>query len=214
MRYCLRTRLAIFFVALFCFCFAGSGQAIARIGSDITPALPSLVPETTEKRVSASGAPDPTLGKGMPAPAITEGGQAEIMGYGGVCPRQIGTIVQDKDECRLLNSTLKNVDFFGISANLTSESKTALDAIAEVINANPAVIVEIRAHTESFDDPTREERLSAQRALAVAQHLVLNGVQVVRLRAKAFGATVPATESETSSDSPQNERIELRALRP
>jgi len=97
------------------------------------------------------------------------------------------------------------------SIKLKSSSKQSLDRIAQVLDSRYAgQTVRVEGYTDT--DPIRKskwetnERLSAERALAVEQYLVGRGVDNDRIYAAAFG---PAKQRATKK---QSRRVEIVIL--
>ncbi len=98
-------------------------------------------------------------------------------------------------------------------AELKNTSRQSLDRIAQVINSQYAgQMVRIEGYTDS--DPIRRstwrsnEHLSAERALAVEQHLVSRGINNDRVYSAAFGPSSPRATKD------QSRRVEIVVLAP
>ncbi len=96
-------------------------------------------------------------------------------------------------------------------AELKNTSRQSLDRIAQVINSQYAgQMVRIEGYTDS--DPIRRstwrsnEHLSAERALAVEQHLVSRGINNDRVYSAAFGPSSPRATKD------QSRRVEIVVL--
>lgn len=104
-----------------------------------------------------------------------------------------------------------DVLFASGQASLRSQSKTALDRIAGVLNSQySGNMIRVEGHTDS--DPIRRsgwktnDRLGAERAMAVQEYLVGKGVNNNRIYAATFGATRPKGSKE------QSRRVEIVIL--
>jgi outer membrane protein OmpA-like peptidoglycan-associated protein len=109
---------------------------------------------------------------------------------------------------------LENVTFGTGSARLQTGSYVELDSIAKVLTANPALRVEIGAHTEATASPGDDMHLSNLRAEAVRNYLVSQGVPFQQVVARGYGGTRPRTPDTTPRGRAANRRIELRPLPP
>ena len=97
------------------------------------------------------------------------------------------------------------------------ESIPQLEHLKGVLTANPNVFVRIEGHTDNQGKPASLERLSRERAEAIRDYLVANGVERRRVTAAGFGATRPVTDNETLDGRVANRRVEVvitRILRP
>ena len=75
------------------------------------------------------------------------------------------------------------------SAQLDAPARGVIAQVARRANADPAAPVEVRGHTDSSGSPRADELLSQERAQAVADALVADGVAADRLVRKGQGQT-------------------------
>ncbi len=118
----------------------------------------------------------------------------------------------DSQGCALFSGVLQGVEFEGDTTTLTPIGETLLSRLAGSLNLYPELIVEIRVHTQTFTDPNRARSLSRERAVVVARFFVAEGVDVKRLKARAFGSTQPRAGNDTPGGRRLNSRVELRVL--
>jgi peptidoglycan-associated lipoprotein len=99
------------------------------------------------------------------------------------------------------------------STTLDPVAKTELDALADRLQVNPMLMVEIGVHSDARGDASEELKLSQKRADAIVAHLKAKGVGKDRLTAKGYGITrilnncgpgVTCTEAEHA----ENRRVE------
>jgi outer membrane protein OmpA-like peptidoglycan-associated protein len=105
---------------------------------------------------------------------------------------------------------LEGVNFITDSAELTSESRSILDKVAESLLEWRDVDVEVEGHTDSVADPPYNMDLSQRRAESVREYLVSKGVASSRLSAKGYGETHPIATNGTPAGRARNRRVELR----
>ena len=98
------------------------------------------------------------------------------------------------------------------SADLTLESATTIQLIAQLLADNPGTRIEIGGHTDSDGDPEANEALSSLRADAVLNALITAGVEANRMVAVGYGAALPVATNETGDGKAQNRRIEFLLL--
>lgn len=96
----------------------------------------------------------------------------------------------------------------GTSA-LDPAGQAVLRAVAQILMSQPAITIEIGAHTDSRGADTFNQRVSQERADAVLAFLVAAGVPAARLRAVGYGETVPIDTNSTAAGRERNRRIEL-----
>ncbi len=95
-------------------------------------------------------------------------------------------------------------------ATLKPESAAILATIAEVLNADPALKLEIQGHTDNVGAAAANLKLSQDRAGAVKAHLVKQGgIDAGRLTTAGFGDTKPVADNATDEGKAQNRRVEL-----
>lgn len=107
---------------------------------------------------------------------------------------------------------LEGVHFDLNSANLTQESYSILDHVAEELRDNPHVRVEIQGHTDEIGTAEYNQDLSQRRAETVRAYLVSKGIKEDRLVAKGYGSTRPVAKNDTEEGRAKNRRVELKKL--
>jgi outer membrane protein OmpA-like peptidoglycan-associated protein len=71
------------------------------------------------------------------------------------------------------------------------EAKVILNKVLQVMNANPALKIEISSHTDSRGSDQYNLALSVKRANAAMEYLLQNGVKASRLKAIGYGEQKP-----------------------
>lgn len=107
---------------------------------------------------------------------------------------------------------LNNVFFETAKADLKAESKTELNKLVKLLETNPELSIEIGGHTDNVGNASKNMLLSKQRAEAVKNYLVKNGVTSQRLTAKGYGANKPVASNDTESGRAKNRRTEITIL--
>lgn len=98
------------------------------------------------------------------------------------------------------------------SSTLKPLSKYQLKDLAEALNTNDTIAIELSGHTDSTGDPGNNLILSQDRSEVVLEYLVKQGVAKERLRAKGYGANAPVGDNETEEGRQQNRRTEVKIL--
>ncbi|WP_412469069.1 OmpA family protein [Pedobacter sp. KLB.chiD] len=104
------------------------------------------------------------------------------------------------------NVTLKNIFFDTNKFNLLPASIRELDLLIDFLHQNQKVEIEIQGHTDNVGDDQLNEKLSYNRANAVYEYLVKNGIDTKRLTFKGFGASKPIADNKTESGRKNNRR--------
>jgi outer membrane protein OmpA-like peptidoglycan-associated protein len=107
---------------------------------------------------------------------------------------------------------LNNVFFDTGKADLRPESKTELDRLHELLQANPGLRIQIEGHTDNVGSDADNLALSQNRCNSVVAYLVAKGIAPARLQAKGFGEARPIAPNDTDSGRQQNRRVEFRIL--
>ena len=95
------------------------------------------------------------------------------------------------------------------SAELTEEATATLDELAQLIAATPGASVDVIGHTDNQGDPAANLELSRQRALAVRNHLVTSGIDVLLVNSEGRGDAEPVADNDTEEGRAANRRIEF-----
>jgi outer membrane protein OmpA-like peptidoglycan-associated protein/tetratricopeptide (TPR) repeat protein len=107
---------------------------------------------------------------------------------------------------------LENVFFATASAELKSESKVELDKLKTFLEKNKTLHIQLNGHTDNVGKPEDNLRLSDDRAKAVMEYLIRQGIDKKRLKAKGFGETKPKYGNESVSGRAGNRRTEFEVL--
>jgi outer membrane protein OmpA-like peptidoglycan-associated protein len=136
------------------------------------------------------------------------------------CPDapEIFNNVDDKDGCpdsvkkepdMPKQQLLRGINFKSGSPEMSFESFQALEPILNQLKQYPDVVIEIRGHSDSVGNYTKNMQLSQLRAEAVRQYLISKGINPDRVRAAGFGSSSPIADNQTAAGRAQNRRIEV-----
>ncbi len=159
-------------------------------------------PVEARGHVNAQGCELDTDGDGIPdwqdqCPTIA--GDADNNG----CP------VVKREVRTLLQKAMKGIQFETGKNKIKKSSYKMLDQIATIFKENPTYKVEVQGHTDNVGKPSANLRLSDQRANAVRDYLIDQGVPATQLTAKGYGDTMPIADNKTSKGRAQNRRVEF-----
>ncbi len=104
---------------------------------------------------------------------------------------------------------LKNVFFETGSAALKPESRTELNRLKQLLTENLGMRIQINGHTDNVGSDASNQTLSDNRAKAVMDYLIQNGIASGRLRSQGFGETQPIDSNETEIGRRNNRRTEF-----
>lgn len=85
-------------------------------------------------------------------------------------------------------------------ADLTDNSREALDRLVKVLKENPNITIELSAHCDYRGRAEYNERLSQRRAESVVKYLMEHGIEAERLTAKGYGESQPKTVSKKMTE--------------
>jgi len=104
---------------------------------------------------------------------------------------------------------LKNIFFDFASAKLLDESKVELQQLNQFLRDNPDVKIQITGHTDNIGRQTYNLELSRDRARAVANYLLSEGIPMSRVSYRGLGASEPVAGNDTEEGRTKNRRTEL-----
>jgi len=146
-----------------------------------------------------------------PPPADTDGDG--VIDSRDKCPDTPRGVAVDADGCtRRGTATLQGVTFEFNSARLTAASRPVLDEVAADLKRYPRLKVELQGHTDSVGADAYNMKLSAQRANAVREYLVSQGVPEEQLTSRGYGETQPVADNKTEEGRAQNRRVVMNVL--
>lgn len=114
---------------------------------------------------------------------------------------------------------LNNVFFDFDKWDLRPESFVELDRVVKLLQENPAIEIEMSAHTDSRGSDDYNMKLSDNRARSVMEYIVSKGIPSNRITSHGYGETVPVAPNANSdgSDNPEgrqlNRRVEFKILK-
>jgi outer membrane protein OmpA-like peptidoglycan-associated protein len=107
---------------------------------------------------------------------------------------------------------LNNLYFDFDSYALREKSKTELEKIVEFMTDNQTVSIEIEGHTDDQGSESYNQKLSENRAKAVYEYLLTNGVDQERLSFKGYGMEQPIVPNNSEENRQLNRRIDFRVI--
>ena len=107
---------------------------------------------------------------------------------------------------------INNINFATDSYELNEQVMNILSEFVTFMEENPSVRVMIQGHTDNVGDANDNLTLSTNRAQAVNNYLVLEGIDPSRLEFKGFGESKPIASNDTDEGRSKNRRTEFVIL--
>ncbi|MEQ9736263.1 MAG: OmpA family protein, partial [Algiphilus sp.] len=93
------------------------------------------------------------------------------------------------------------------TARLTPDAREVVDDITLMLQGQPDLTVEIIGHTDARGDDAYNQKLSEERALAVRDRLVAQGIDDTRLSLTGRGESQPVASNDTEEGRAANRRV-------
>jgi OOP family OmpA-OmpF porin len=119
-----------------------------------------------------------------------------------LAPIEIGQVVR-----------LNNVFFDFDKWDLRPESYIELDRVVKLLNENPAIEIEMSAHTDSKGSDDYNFKLSDERARSVREYILSKGIAASRIISQGYGETKPVVPNDTDENRQLNRRVEFKILK-
>lgn len=107
---------------------------------------------------------------------------------------------------------IENLYFEADSSKIKDESYAVLNEIYDFLSANSNVVVEIGGHTNGNPPHDYCDRLSTDRAKAVADYLSSRGIPRTRIQYKGYGKRQPIASNANAEGRRRNQRVEIKIL--
>jgi OmpA-OmpF porin, OOP family len=134
--------------------------------------------------------------------SLVKAGYKEIHKDLYLAPIEIGQVVR-----------LNNVFFDFDKATLRPESFIELDRVVKLLTENPAIEIEMSAHTDSKGSDDYNLKLSDNRAKSVMEYILSKGIATSRIVSQGYGETKPVATNETDEGRQLNRRVEFKILK-
>lgn len=105
-----------------------------------------------------------------------------------------------------------NITFQTGKADINNAFYKVLDSVALVLKEYDQTIIAVAGHTDSVGSASYNEKLSHQRADAVANYLKTRGIKDARIEVIGFGESMPIADNNTAAGRAQNRRVELTLI--
>ncbi len=135
------------------------------------------------------------------------------------CPDVKGTMANNgcpevSDEVvKRLNDYAKTILFDSGKASFQKQTYPVLQSIASILKEYPNSKFSLEGHTDSDGKDAANMILSDDRAAAVKNYLIENGIESGRLSSKGFGEAMPIDSNKTKAGKANNRRVEVKLVK-
>ena len=119
------------------------------------------------------------------------------------------SVLETRDTDRGLVIQMGDVLFDTGRFTLRQLAREKLARLAGIVLNYPDLTLESEGHTDNVGGETFNQKLSEQRAQAVREYLISQGVPAARITSVGKGFTVPVADNRTAVGRQQNRRVEL-----
>jgi len=111
-----------------------------------------------------------------------------------------------------ISVSAKSIEFETGKADIKQESFQMLDVLAELMKHYPNAYWAIDGYTDNVGDAQSNMTLSEDRAQAVADYFVKQGVKAGNLFVNGYGQDLPIADNSTEAGRKQNRRVEIKPI--
>lgn len=135
------------------------------------------------------------------------------------CPDVAGTVANNgcpevtEEAIKRLNDYAKTILFDSGKASFQQQTYPVLQAIVAILKEYPNSNFSIEGHTDSDGKDAANQTLSENRAAAVKNYLIENGIAASRLSSAGFGESKPIDTNKTKAGKANNRRVEVKLVK-
>lgn len=122
---------------------------------------------------------------------------------------QLNSVLNTQESARGLIVNMSDVLFDTGKYSLKPDTKVKLAKVAGILQAYPGLKVQVEGYTDNVGGAEYNQKLSENRAQAVGDFLVAQGVALANVTATGFGMNDPVADNSTASGRAQNRRVQL-----
>ena len=122
---------------------------------------------------------------------------------------QLNAVLATTENARGLIVNMNDVLFDTAKYSLKPGTQVSLAKVATILELYPGLKVQVEGYTDSVGGDDYNMKLSQNRASAVHDFLVQNGVPATSVSAEGYGKADPVADNSTASGRAQNRRVNL-----
>jgi len=143
-----------------------------------------------------------SISENLKLDSLIKAGYKEIHRDLYLVPIEIGQVVR-----------LNNVFFDFDKWDLRPESFVELDRVVALLKENPAIEIELSAHTDSRGTDEYNITLSHNRAKSCREYILSKGIDPARIVSHGYGETMPLVPNDTDDGRQLNRRVEFKIVK-
>jgi outer membrane protein OmpA-like peptidoglycan-associated protein len=135
------------------------------------------------------------------------------------CPEVKGTVANQgcpeitEEAIKQLNNYGKTILFNSGKSTFQAQTFPVLQSMVSILKEYPYSKFMVEGHTDSDGSNELNQTLSENRAAAVKNYLIENGIATDRLRSTGFGETKPIDSNKTAKGKANNRRVEVSLIK-
>ena len=118
-----------------------------------------------------------------------------------------------EEQVNKLNAYAKTILFNSGKSSFQQQTFVVLQSITAILKEYPTSKFTIEGHTDSDGKDASNQKLSEDRAKAVKDYLVTNGITADRLSSAGFGESKPIDSNKTNAGKANNRRVEVNLVK-
>ncbi len=122
---------------------------------------------------------------------------------------QLNRVLQTRDSARGLIVSMSDVLFDTGEYSLKPGAREKLARVSGILIAYPALNIQVGGYTDNVGGDEMNQELSENRADAVRDYMVEQGVAAESVTARGFGNSLPVATNENAAGRQENRRVEL-----
>ena len=122
---------------------------------------------------------------------------------------QLNAVLQTRDSARGLIISMSDVLFTTGKYSLNSSAREKLAKVSGILLSYPGLVIAVGGYTDDVGTDAMNQELSENRAGAVRDYLVQQGVTSTAVTAIGYGNTGPVASNSDAGGRQQNRRVEL-----
>jgi outer membrane protein OmpA-like peptidoglycan-associated protein len=121
----------------------------------------------------------------------------------------LNLILETQETARGLIVNISDVLFDFNKYTLKPGAREKLAKVSGILLAYPGLQIQLEGHTDAVGSEEYNQKLSEDRANAVREYVVTQGVPANTVTAKGFGKTQPVASNDNAAGRQKNRRVEM-----